>query len=151
MRAVDQSRSTRMPRARWAMITMPISAMAKPATNSLPTTPPVNASGADAPGAFGRVNDSPRTVAPDVVVVAQLSPVHGATVVVVGQPSPVHGAAVVVVVLGTVVVVVQSLPLPLPLPVSHGSVVVVVCGMVVDEQPLWAGFVLAMPLLPSHS
>src|SRR4051812_8844076 len=135
---VCQSRSARAPRARWAMITMPIRAKARPAKNSLPITPPVKASGpvdAGEPGSLGRTNDSPRTVAP------------GSVVVVVEQDSPVHGAAVVVVVWATVVVVVQLGPV-------HGAdVVVVVFGTVVgvDWQPLCAGLVLPMPLLPSHS
>jgi hypothetical protein len=69
--------------------------------------------------------------------------VQGATVVVVGHASPVQGAAVVVVVLGTVVVVVGH-----PCVVQGGVIVVVV---VVGWQPLWAGLVFPMPLLPSHS
>src|SRR5947209_1693101 len=111
------------------MITMPIRASARPAKNSLTTKVTVKDSGEVEPGSLGRVKFSPSTVAPDVVVVVQLSPVQG-TVVVVGHDSLVHGAAVVVVVCGTVVVVVQLGPV-------HGAVVVVVWGtvVVVSWQP----------------
>jgi hypothetical protein len=117
---------------------MPSIRMATPDQNRRAKGPPVKANGPVDVCALGRVKFSPKTLVGAVVVVlpGTVVVVHAADVVVVLS----HGTdEVVVVSCGTVVVV------------EPGFVVVVVDGSVVGEQPEWAGLVLPMPLLPSHS